>query len=183
MVRYCVFSAALNNVFRKMGLNYNLIYRLISFQHLALSDVVMISATAPISAVFFARIFIKEPIVIADIANMVTVIIGIIMIVKPPFVFGVTSMYIDDPEAIYAVILMIFGSMLLQANIYVLMRMLKGTYFRDIYIQIHFSTSISVFNRYSLVSKLFCFGHHWIYSDSFVSYSHNGLFLPTRVRP
>ena len=87
----------------------------------------MISATAPISAVFFGRIFIKEPIAKADILNMVTVIIGVTMIVKPPFLFGLTSMYNDDPEAIYAVILMICNSILVQANIYVLMRMLTGT--------------------------------------------------------
>ena len=99
------------------------------FQHLALSDVVMISATAPIFTVFYARIFIKESIVIADLINMVIVFIGIIMVVKPPFLFGLTAMYKEDPEAMYAVVLMVCNSILNQANIYVLMRILKGTMF------------------------------------------------------
>ena len=109
-------------------MNENYFERLHFFQHLALSDVVMISATAPISAVFFARIFIKESIVMADLINIVIVFIGIIMIVKPPFLFGVTAMYNEDPEAIYAVVLMICNSIFNQANLYVLMRILKGKY-------------------------------------------------------
>ena len=92
---------------------------------------VMISATAPIFTVFYARIFIKESIVMADLINVVIVFIGIIMIVKPPFLFGSTAMYNEDPEAIYAVVLMICNSILNQANIYVLMRILKGKYVLD----------------------------------------------------
>ena len=67
----------------------------------------MISATAPIFTVFYARIFIKESIVVADLINVIIVFIGIIMVVKPPFLFGSTEMYKEDPEAIYAVALMI----------------------------------------------------------------------------
>ena len=86
----------------------------------------MISATAPIFTVFYAKIFINESIVMADLINVVIVFIGIIMIVKPPFLFGSTAMYNEDPEAIYAVVLMICNSILNQANIYVLLRILKG---------------------------------------------------------
>ena len=67
----------------------------------------------------------------ADLINVIIVFIGKIMVVKPPFLFGSTKMYIEDPEAIYAVVLMICNSILNQANIYVLMRILKGKYVLD----------------------------------------------------
>ena len=121
------------------------------FQHLALSDVVMISATAPIFTVFFARIFIKESIVVADLINVIIVFIGIIMVVKPPFLFGSTEMYKEDPEAIYAVVLMICNSVLNQANIYVLMRILRGKFLK-------FSQKLFLIRIYEMVYKrIICF--------------------------
>lgn len=89
----------------------------------------MISAASPIFTVFFARIFIKEPILCADIVNVLLVFVGIVLIVKPPFLFGASEMYQDDPEAKIAVIAMILGSVFLQANVYVILRMLKGSHF------------------------------------------------------
>ena len=86
----------------------------------------MISASAPLFTVFFARLFIGESVVFVDIINIAMVFGGIVLIVKPEFMFGVSSMYTDDPEAIYAVVAMILGSVFLQANVYVVLRMLKG---------------------------------------------------------
>ena len=54
------------------------------------------------------------------------------MVVKPPFLLGSTAMYNEDPEAIYAVVLMICNSVLNQANIYVLLRILKGKYLMSV---------------------------------------------------
>jgi drug/metabolite transporter (DMT)-like permease len=76
--------------------------------------------------VFFARLFIGEAIQIVDIINVFLVFSGLTMIVKPAVIFGSSEMYTNDPEAIYAVIALILGSVFLQANVYVLLRMLKG---------------------------------------------------------
>lgn len=88
----------------------------------------MISSAAPIFTVFFAKVFIKEKIVKADIVNVLLFFMGINLIIKPPFLFGASGLYNDDPEAIYAVILVTLGSIFLQANVYVLLRMLKGSF-------------------------------------------------------
>ena len=100
-----------------------------ALQHLPLADMVMISASAPMYTVFFARIFIKEPIVVADIVNIIFVFIGVFFIVKPPFVFGSSEIYSQDPQAIYAAIAVVLGAIFFQANCFVTSRMLKGKYF------------------------------------------------------
>ena len=100
-----------------------------ALQHLPLADMVMISASAPMYTVFFARIFIKESIVVADIVNIIFVFIGVFFIVKPPFVFGSSEIYSEDPQAIYAVIAVVLGAIFFQANCFVTSRMLKGKYF------------------------------------------------------
>ena len=62
-----------------------------------------------------------------DIINVILVFIGIILIVKPPFVFGtVDEIYTSDPEAWMAIIALILGSIFLQPTVYVILRVLKG---------------------------------------------------------
>ena len=79
--------------------------------------------------VFSARIFIKEPIVVADILNVILVFFGILLIVKPPFIFGMSEMYTSDPEAIYAALALILAAIFMQANVYVILRQLKGKWY------------------------------------------------------
>ena len=96
-------------------------------KHLPLADTVMITATSPLFTVFFGRLFIKEAILPIDIFNVVLVFIGMMCIVKPPFLFGsVDELYSNDPEAIYAVIVLTLGSIFLQPIVYVILRILKG---------------------------------------------------------
>ena len=45
-----------------------------------------------------ARIFLKEKISSSDIINILLVFAGIIFIVKPPFIFGQSEMYTQDPD-------------------------------------------------------------------------------------
>ena len=52
--------------------------------------------------------------------------LGILLIVKPPFIFGWTELYTDDPQAKWAVMALILSSIFLQSNIFVLLRQLKG---------------------------------------------------------
>ena len=96
-------------------------------KHLPLADTVMITATSPLFTVFFGHLFIKEAILPIDIFNVVLVFIGMMCIVKPPFLFGsVDELYSNDPEAIYAVIVLTLGSIFLQPIVYVILRILKG---------------------------------------------------------
>ena len=86
----------------------------------------MISATSPMFTTIQARIFLKEKISSSDIINILLVFAGIIFIVKPPFIFGQSEMYTQDPEAVYAIIAICLGSMFLQSSVYTILRMLKG---------------------------------------------------------
>ena len=88
----------------------------------------MISATAPMFTTFYARIFLKESIAVADILNLILVFVGIVFIVKPPFMFGHSQIYQEDPEALQAILLLVFGAIFLQATVYVILRMLKGIF-------------------------------------------------------
>ena len=87
----------------------------------------MIMATSPIFTTIFGRIFLKEAIVIADIINLFLVFAGIVFIVKPPFMFGHSNLYIEDPEALYAIIALVISSASLWALVFVILRQLKGT--------------------------------------------------------
>ena len=101
-------------------------YLFIFFQHLPIADVIMISASSPIFTVIYARWFIKEPILKADLLNFVVVFVGIILIVKPPFIFGWTELYTSDPQAKWAILGTILSCIFVQSNVFVVLRQLKG---------------------------------------------------------
>lgn len=61
-----------------------------------------------------------------DIINVVLVFIGIILIVKPPFLFGDSMLSSTDPDALNAAIILVLASLFLQSNVYVTLRSLKG---------------------------------------------------------
>ena len=86
----------------------------------------MISATSPMFTTIQARFFLKEKIATADTINLILVFVGIIFIVKPPFIFGYSKMYDEDPEALTAIIVLVLGSIFLQATVYTILRLLKG---------------------------------------------------------
>ena len=117
----------------------------IYLQHLPLADCTMIRASSPIFTTIYARIFLKEAIVIADLINLVLVFVGIIFIVKPPFIFGHSSMYFEDPEAIYAIIAMLGISALTIPPIYIFLKMLKD---------VHWSVTLTVFSSFGFVESL-----------------------------
>lgn len=120
-------------------------------QHLPLADCVVIGASSPIFTVFFARLFLKESIVIADIINVFLVLSGIVMIVKPPFLSGHSY---EDSQALYAIIAVIFASICLQSNVFVLIRMLKN---------VHWSITNTVFGSIGCIQAItlaFIIGHN-----------------------
>ena len=123
----------------------------------------MISATAPMFTALYARIFLKEKIAIADILNLIFVFVGIVFIVKPPFIFGDSDTFFEDPEAIYAMIALIIGSAILQAGVFTILRVLKGKIFNTLEMLLKkLIHHLSIFVRCSLVFDLFCLWKHWI---------------------
>ena len=97
------------------------------FQKLPFADTALITAASPIFTVFFARLFIKEPVLIIDLINVAFIVFGMVLIVKPGFIFGYTNMFEYDSEAVYALIAVISSSLLLQPNVYIILRLLKGS--------------------------------------------------------
>ena len=93
---------------------------------MAFADVMMVAATSPLFTVFFARIILKEPIYRVDILNVMIVFGGIILIAKPPFLFGnaVTS-YFDNADTTIAIVVLFVSSVFLQSGIFITLRLLK----------------------------------------------------------
>lgn len=115
-----------------------------------IADVNMIAAAAPVFTVFFARLFLKvsniaiaklpyplpgrvlhypschqEKCHLLDGVNLLLTFAGIVLIIKPPFIFGTSEQYDKDPEYAYAAVAVLAGA-LLQANVYIMLRLLKG---------------------------------------------------------
>lgn len=63
---------------------------------------------------------------LVDIVSVILVFFGILLVVKPPFLFGASELYTYDSKAIYSVLAMVLGSIVLQSNVFVTLRFLKG---------------------------------------------------------
>ena len=86
----------------------------------------MITAASPMFTVFFAKLFIKEPIFITDLVNVIFVIIGIVFIVQPSVFFGGNGTFAYHSNSLYALVSVICGSIFLNPNVCVILRLLKG---------------------------------------------------------
>jgi len=127
----------------------NLIIFFYGLKHMPLADTNMISAGSPIWCVIFARIFLKEKLYLFDIVNVFITLLGILFILQPPFIFGYGSMASLGSDYYIAGLVVCLGSMFLQSNVYILLRMLKG---------IHFSVTLTVFGLVGTVeSAVFMF--------------------------
>ena len=76
----------------------NLIIHFYGLKHMPMADVNMISAGSPVWVVIFARIFLKEPLIMFDIINIFVTLLGILFIIKPPFIFGYDPSFILDNQ-------------------------------------------------------------------------------------
>ena len=94
-----------------------------------MADVNMISAGSPIWVVIFARVFLKERLLVFDIINIFITLLGIVFIIKPPFIFGYDPSFVLDNEYYIAGVVVFLGSVILQSNVYIILRMLKDVHF------------------------------------------------------
>ena len=99
-------------------------------KHMPIGDMTMIAASSTFFACIYARIFLKEPIKLLNLSNIVFVIVGILLISKPPFIFGgdENDIYSKDNLAKYAVAILTAQSIFLSPNIFIALRALKGSY-------------------------------------------------------
>lgn len=109
----------------------NLLIHFYALKHMPIADVNMAAAAAPALTVLFGRIFLKEKIIILDGINLILVVFGVILIIKPPFIFGYGPEYQRDPEYYMAAISVAVGCVL-QANVYIALRMLKSVPFASV---------------------------------------------------
>lgn len=119
-----------------------------AFRHMALADASVIVFSMPVFTAIFARLFLKETCGLWNVVSVLLTLIGVVMITRPPLVFGETMPMIDDESnhsdlwgAVAA-----FSSTLFGANAYVLLRALKG---------IHFSVTMTNFGSFALCQCLF----------------------------
>ena len=117
----------------------------------------MIASTSPMYTVFWARLFLKEPVLKIDLLNFVMIFCGIVLIARPPFLFGMTDLYSNDPNVVWAILALIVHSLFFSSNLFVMLRLLKGM------------CSLTNFLVYDLAQDVkFCFllDLHWSISIS-----------------
>lgn len=97
-------------------------------KHMPIGNMTMIAASSTFFACIYARIFLKEPIKLMNLLNIGFVLIGILLISKPPFIFGgdENDIYSKDSLAKYAVAILTAQSIFLYPNIFIALRSLKG---------------------------------------------------------
>ena len=98
-----------------------------AIRHMPLGDLSMISSTSIFFVCLSAWLFLKEPIDKLTIINIMFVLGGLLMIVQPPFIFtNEEQIYSENPKALYSAIAVICSAVLVQSNVIVILRSLKG---------------------------------------------------------
>lgn len=118
-----------------------------AFRHMALADASVIIFSTPVFVAIFARLFLKEPCGIFNAITIVLTLIGVVLITRPPIIFGdsipsLTDDQITDGDYDLWGPVAAISSTLFGANAYVLLRALKG---------LHFSVIMTNFGSFALV--------------------------------
>ncbi|XP_051168938.1 solute carrier family 35 member G1 [Leptopilina boulardi] len=121
-----------------------------AFRHMPLADASVVVFSVPVFVAIFARIFLKEPCGLFNVITVCLTLIGVVLITRPPLIFGHTVKSLSDSQnetdvadvwgAIAAFSATIFG-----ANAYVLLRALKG---------LHFSVIMTNFGSFALIQTI-----------------------------
>ncbi|XP_043521928.1 solute carrier family 35 member G1-like isoform X2 [Frieseomelitta varia] len=102
-----------------------------AFRHMPLADASVVVFSVPVFVAIFARIFLKEPCGIFNVITVCLTLIGVILITRPPLIFGHTieslsNGHIKTQHADLWGAVAAFSATLFGANAYVLLRALKG---------------------------------------------------------
>lgn len=118
-----------------------------AFRHMPLADASVVVFSVPVFVAIFARIFLKEPCGLFNVVTVCLTLIGVILITRPPLIFGhtigsLTDGHIKSGHADLWGAVAAFSATLFGANAYVLLRALKG---------LHFSVIMTNFGSFALI--------------------------------
>ncbi|XP_061399578.1 solute carrier family 35 member G1 [Musca vetustissima] len=125
-----------------------------AFRHMPLADASVIIFSTPVFVAIFARVFLKEQCSLFNIVTIVLTLVGVVLITRPPFVFGDSAASLEAERYegkhydIWGPVAAI-SSTLFGANVYILLRALKG---------LHFSVIMTNFGAFALVYTLIVCG-------------------------
>lgn len=125
-----------------------------AFRNMPLADASVIIFSTPVFVAIFARVFLKEQCSFFNIVTIVLTLVGVVLITRPPFVFG-DSPAVLEAERYEGKHYDIWGpvaaisSTLFGANVYILLRALKG---------LHFSVIMTNFGAFALIYTLIVCG-------------------------
>lgn len=121
-----------------------------AFRHMPLADASVIIFSTPVFVAIFARLFLKEPCGLFNVATVILTLIGVVLITRPSAIFGnsipsLTDEQINDIEQnangvwgpVSALLSTLFG-----ASAYVTLRALKG---------LHYSVVMTNFGAFALI--------------------------------
>lgn len=106
-------------------------------RHMPLADASVIVFSVPVVVAIFARIFLKEPCGLFHYCTLFLTMIGVMLITRPPFLFGQSTKQYNILGPLAALLSTFFG-----AIVYVLLRALKD---------LHYSVILVTFATYSIV--------------------------------
>lgn len=121
-----------------------------AFRHMPLADASVIIFSTPVFVAIFARVFLKEHCSLFNIITIILTLVGVVLITRPPFFFGDSAaslkaeQYLDKQYDVWGPVAAI-SSTLFGANVYILLRALKG---------LHFSVIMTNFGSFALIYTL-----------------------------
>lgn len=119
-----------------------------AFRHMPLADASVIVFSVPVFVAIFAKIFLNEPCGLFNVLTVCLTLVGVILITRPPVLFGHTVESLADNRIQRADLwgaVAAFSATLFGANAYVLLRALKG---------LHFSVIMTNFGSFALVQTV-----------------------------
>ncbi|CAI6368773.1 unnamed protein product [Macrosiphum euphorbiae] len=108
-----------------------------AIRHMPLADASVIVFSVPVMVAIFARIFLKEPCGLFHYFTLFLTMIGVLLITRPPFLFGQSTKQYNFLAPLAALLSTFFG-----AIVYILLRTLKD---------LHFSVIMVTFATYSII--------------------------------
>ena len=121
-----------------------------AFRHMPLADASVVVFSVPVFVAIFARVFLKEPCGLFNVVTVCLTLIGVLLITRPPLIFGHTVESLSDGHAkiehadLWGAVAA-FSATLFGANAYVLLRALKG---------LHFSVTMTNFGSFALIQTI-----------------------------
>ncbi|XP_026812263.1 solute carrier family 35 member G1 isoform X2 [Rhopalosiphum maidis] len=108
-----------------------------AIRHMPLADASVIVFSVPVIVAIFARIFLKEPCGLFHYLTLFLTMIGVLLITRPPFLFGHSTKQYNFLGPLAALLSTFFA-----AIVYILLRALKN---------LHFSVIMVTFAAYSII--------------------------------